>query len=105
MRRLLKYFKELNQVSKASLAYVLVVLFQQGIRFITAPIFTRLLVPEQYGVVTTYSAVESVLVAFATLNVWGGVFSVGLFDYTDDRAETTHQAAPARLCESSRALN
>ena len=85
MRRLLKYFKELNQVSKASLAYVLVVLFQQGIRFITAPIFTRLLVPEQYGVVTTYSAVESVLVAFATLNVWGGVFSVGLFDYTDDR--------------------
>ena len=45
---------EMSVQVKASMAFMIVNFMQKGISFLTAPIFTRLLTTEEYGVITIY---------------------------------------------------
>lgn len=53
--------KESSKIAKAGAGYVVGEYLLKGITFISAPIFTRLLTTEEYGIVGTYSSYEAIL--------------------------------------------
>lgn len=70
---------------KTSITYTICSLFQKGIAFIAVPIYTRLVVSNQYGVYSLYQSWESVLSIFATLNLWTYCFSRGILKFEKDK--------------------
>lgn len=72
---------------KVSMAYVLCSIVQNGIGFITLPLFTRMLSTEEYGQVTVYTSWQSVLTVFITLNLAYGSFSKAMVKYENARNE------------------
>lgn len=83
--RLKKKYEGISAPVKASAYFTLCNIFQRGISMITAPIFTRLLTTEQYGVYSVYNSWYSIVSIFATLNLSYGVFIAGLTRFDDDR--------------------
>jgi len=58
-----------NNFFKHSKNYLFAEFFNKGIVFLTIPIFTYLLTPEDYGVISIYAAVISILIVFMGLNI------------------------------------
>lgn len=86
MKSILKKWHEIPASAKSSIAFVLSSFFIKGISFITTPIFTRLMAPDQYGIIATYNSWVSIIDVFALLGLTSaGVFNVGLNDYKDSR--------------------
>lgn len=85
LRELKKAYGRLTAPMKASLFFVLCNILQRGISLITAPIFTRLLTTQQYGIYSVYNSWYSIISIFATLNLSYGVFLTGLTRFEDDR--------------------
>ena len=50
-----------KKVIKAGLGYTIGNVFLKGLNFLTIPIFTRILSPNDYGLFNTYAAFESIL--------------------------------------------
>lgn len=83
---LLNKWKSMPEAAKSALAFTLSSFLIKGISFVTTPIFTRLLSPEQYGLTTTYHSWLTILEVFCLLGLTSaGVFNVGLNDYKDRR--------------------
>lgn len=82
-------YKSLSDAVKASLWFTVCNIMQKGISMLTVPIFTRLMTSEQYGIYSVYQSWYSIVSIFATLNLYSGVFNVGLARYSDDRDEYT----------------
>ena len=85
MNKLIKKYKELPQVTHASIAYVFCVCLQKGIQVITWPVFTRLLSLEQYGQYTLYVAWEEIASIFLTLNLATGMFPKAMEIFSNKR--------------------
>lgn len=84
---------------RASLWFTVCSFVQKGISFITVPIFTRLMSPEQYGMYSLYLSWDSVIIVFATLNLSYQVFNNGLIKYEDDRdGYTTSMLGLSNVC-------
>lgn len=82
-----KFFDKINSApdaAKASFWFVASNLILKGIGFITTPIFTRLLDPNDYGITSVFISWESVISVFATLSLAGGVYNVAMTKYKDD---------------------
>lgn len=71
---------------KASLWFMICNVLQKCIGVITTPIFTRLLTPSEYGMVSIYISWEGIITIFATLylTIGGGCFT-GMKRYKDDK--------------------
>lgn len=82
---LLKKYKNISAPMKASLWFVICSCLQKGISVITVPIFTRILTPEQYGVYSVYQSWYSIVLVFATLYLYAGVFNNGMLKFENDR--------------------
>lgn len=81
---LLKY-TDLPQPVKASLWFTICSILQKGVSFLTVPIFTRMLSVEEYGVISLFSAWQSILSIFATLNLSYQIFNNGMVKFEQDR--------------------
>lgn len=86
---LLKKYCSLSNAVKASLWFAICNFMQKGISMVTVPIFTRLLTTEQYGIYSVYQSWYQIVAIFATLNLYSGVFNVGMIKYSDDRDNYT----------------
>lgn len=84
MKKLYIKYLNLSLPVKASFWFVICNILQKGISVITTPIFTRLLTPEEYGVFTVYQSWYSIIVIFATLNLFSGVYNKGLIKYKNE---------------------
>lgn len=73
-------------VTKASVVFMIVNFMTEGIRFLTTPIYTRLLSPEEYGITAVFYSWESVLGVFAMLSLQYGIFNNGMFEFRNDRS-------------------
>ena len=71
------------------MVYTICNLLQNGIAFLTVPIFTRLTVPEEMGYYTVYNSVENILMIFLTLNLAYGSFNTAMSKFEDKRDEYT----------------
>lgn len=70
---------------KASMAFMAVNFMQKGISFLTAPIFTRLLTTEEYGVITIYSSWMEVIGIFAMFGLYNNVYCRGILEFKEDK--------------------
>ncbi|WP_202107649.1 lipopolysaccharide biosynthesis protein [Succinivibrio dextrinosolvens] len=79
------HVRNLSLVAKTSLSLVLGNLFQKGLLFISYPIFTRIMPPSEFGIISTYSSWQNILFIVFTLNLSCGGFNNGMHEYKDDR--------------------
>lgn len=93
MRGLLKKgldtFGQMSVQVKASMAFMAVNFMQKGISFLTAPIFTRLLTTEEYGVITIYSSWLDVIGIFAMFGLYNNVYCRGILEFKEDKKNFT----------------
>lgn len=83
--QLINKYKNLSQPLKASIWFTICSFLQKGIQFITAPIFTRLLSPEDFGTVNVYNSWFQILLIVVSLNLFQGVFNVGMIKFEDNQ--------------------
>ncbi len=67
IKRILQKYKSMPSQAKVVFWFTFVGFLQKGVSVITAPIFTRILSTEQYGMFSVYTAWSDVLVIIATL--------------------------------------
>ena len=82
---LLNKYKSIPVTVKASIAYTICGILQNGLSVITMPIFTRLLTTEQYGQYNIYYSWSGILTLFITLNMWAGSFPKAMVKYEQNR--------------------
>lgn len=85
MKFFINKYRELNLGVKSSLWFLICSIFQKGISFITIPIFTRLLSPDEYGLYSIYLSWENIISIFATLNLSYQVFNNGMVKYSNKK--------------------
>ncbi len=78
-------YKNMQIEAKASIWYTLCNILQKGISFIVIPIYVRVLTTGEYGKYTVFQSWRDVLIIFATLNLYCGIFTKAMVDYDDDR--------------------
>lgn len=93
MRALIKKgldtFNGMSVQVKASMAFMAVNFMQKGISFLTAPIFTRLLTTQEYGVITIYSSWLDVIGIFAMFGLYNNVYCRGILEFKEDKRNFT----------------
>ncbi len=87
--KLLKKYKNIPVVAKATMWFMICSLLQKGISFITTPIFTRLLTTEQYGLFSVYTSWLHIITIFSTFRLDYSVFNKGMSKYPEKRDEYT----------------
>lgn len=85
----LKYYTRLSIPQKAAVWYVICNIFQKGIAFLVVPFYIRLLTAAEYGQYTIFQSWCNILIIFATLNLYCGVYTKAIIDYADDRDRYT----------------
>lgn len=85
INKYINYFNSLNKPVKASIAFTICHILTRSLSTITLPLFTRILTPAQYGVLSVYNSWYAIIQIFATLNIFLGVFNNGMIKYEDDR--------------------
>lgn len=78
-------YKKLSVQTKAALWFAICSVFQKGISFVTVPIFTRIMSPNDYGVYTLYLSWLQIMIIITTLNLHCGIFNNGMTKFEDDR--------------------
>ena len=79
----------LPQGVKASVAFFLASLITKGIAYLTTPVYTRLLTPDEFGVTSVFLTWLHLLGIVAMFCLGAGVFNNGMVDYPDRRDEYT----------------
>lgn len=72
---------------KASLWFLVCSFLQKGIAFLTTPVFTRIMTPEEYGSYSVFTSWQGVFLVFVSLNLYAGCFTRGLVKYEDERPQ------------------
>lgn len=75
--------------AKASIWYTICNFFQKGLSFIIVPIYVRLLTTAEYGEWSVFQSWRDILIIFASLNLYAGVYTKTIVDNKDDRDRYT----------------
>ena len=87
--KILKQYKDMPIQVRASLWYMVCNILQKGISFLVIPVYTRILTIAEYGQYSVFQSWCNMLIIFATLNLYCGVFTKVMIDYKDDRDRYT----------------
>ena len=82
-------YKSMPVQAKAAIWYTICNFFQKGIAFIVVPIYVRLLTTEEYGEWSVFQSWRDILIIFASLSLYAGVYTKMLVDREDDRDRYT----------------
>lgn len=85
MSGLRQKYNDIPVPARASLWYTICSVFQKGIAFIVIPIYTRVLTTGEYGQYSVFQSWLGIIIIFATLNLYCGVFTKAMVDYPEDR--------------------
>lgn len=85
IRNCINKYKTIPVEAKASIWYTVCNILQKGISFIVIPIYTRILSTTEYGEYSVFQSWLNILIIFATLNLYCGVFTKAMVDYSNDR--------------------
>lgn len=87
--KIIEKYKSVPIPVKTSIIYMICSVLQKGVSFISVPLFTRIVLSDQYGTFTLYQSWESILSIIATLNLWNYLFSNGMIKYSNRKDEFT----------------
>lgn len=82
-------YTQMGKTTKAAAWYTVCNILQRGIAFLTVPIYVRMLTTAEYGGYTVFQSWREILMIFATLNLYCGVFTKAMVDYPEERARYT----------------
>ena len=82
-------YKDMAQPVKASFWFTVCNILNKGIALISTPIFVRILTTDQYGDYAVFQSWYSILVIFATLNLFSGEYGKGLIEFDQDKDRFT----------------
>ncbi len=85
MSKLIGKIKSIPIEARASVAYTICSILQQGLSFITLPLFTRLLTTDEYGQYSVYSSWSAIIAIFIALNLPYGSFMTAMVKYREER--------------------
>ena len=85
MKTLWKKYMGLSIELRASMVYTICTLLQNGVAFLTVPVFARMMSTAEMGYYTTYNSVENILMIFLTLNLAYGSFNTAMTKFEDKR--------------------
>lgn len=83
------YFNRFNHLPlafRASIVFFLASFIQKGLNFISSPILTRILDSNDYGIVSVYYSVESLLGTVSMFCLAQGCFDIAMLNYKNDRS-------------------
>lgn len=86
---MIKKYKLLSIQTKATIWYLICNIIQRGISFFAVPVYIRLLTTYEYGKYTVFQSWKEILLIVVTLNLYCGVYTKALVDYSDRRDEYT----------------
>lgn len=87
MNSILSKWRELPSGVKASVALFFANVVSAGIAYVTTPLYTRLLTPDEYGQASVFLTWVQVFGIIAMFCLSYGVFNIGLLDYPSKRDE------------------
>lgn len=85
IKKLRNKYQRISLPVKASLWFIVCRVIQKGIAFISTPIYTRLMTPEEFGTVSTFYSWEGILTVFVTIQFTSGVYNKAMIKYEDSR--------------------
>lgn len=78
--------KKNNDNLKATIAFGVASFASNGINYLVTPIFTRILSTSEYGTISVYNAISSIVMVIATLTLSKpGILSIGMYEHKDCR--------------------
>lgn len=86
-------YRSMHIEAKASIWYTICNILQKGIAFIVVPIYVRILTTAEYGRYTTFQTWKDILIIFATLNLYCGVFTKAMVDLKTDNERNRYTSA------------
>ena len=82
---MLKKYKNLSIMAKASIWTFVASILQRGIVVLATPIFTRILTPSEFAQYSLYQSWYDIFIIFSTLNVFNYATYSAMKEYKDDR--------------------
>lgn len=79
--------KCISKGAKSAIVYTFSTILSRGLAIITVPIFTRLMSPDQIGVVNLYNSWYALISSVATLSLTSGGYSLAMKLYSKNRDE------------------
>lgn len=79
--------------AKASIWYTICNFFQKGISFLVVPVYVRLLTTAEYGEWAVFQSWAEILIIFASLNLFAGVFTKKLVDLPNENSRNQYTAS------------
>lgn len=76
---------KMSEGAKSAIVYIMATLFSRGLAIITVPIFTRIMPPDQIGVVNLYNSWYTMIYAVATLSLTSGGYMVAMKEYPNEK--------------------
>ena len=73
--------KRINKPALAGLWYTVSAFLERGSAIIFTPVYTRLLLPSEYGIYSLYVGLMGIVTVFATLEISGGAVYRGLKEF------------------------
>ena len=89
LKKYLGYYRQLSLSKKAAIWYVVCNMLQKGVAFLVIPLYVRFLSTSEYGQYTIFQSWCNIIIIFATMNLYCGVFTKAMVDYSDDRDRYT----------------
>lgn len=78
-------YKQIEEQKKAALWFLICGIIQNAVSFVTAPIFTRLMTTEEYGVFSLYMSWFMIFSIITALYLYAGIFTNAMNKFPDDR--------------------
>lgn len=85
LKKILNKTNNMLEPVRASFWFTICSIINKCIQLITIPIFTRLLTTKEYGEYSIFVSWQSIIIIFATLNLYSNVFNNGMLKYKNDR--------------------
>lgn len=86
---LLRKYNDSPEHVKASLWYTICNILLKGIALLSTPIFTRILLEEQYGTYSIFQSWYNIIIIFTSLNLFLSSYNKGLILYKENQEEFT----------------
>ena len=81
--KIVSKYRSFSSAGKAAIWFTICNYILKGVSLITVPIFTRLLIPEEYGLLAELTAAEEIILMLSNWDISAGAYLKGLFKYED----------------------
>lgn len=89
IKKIIQKYIALSVQAKAAIWYTFSTVLQRGVSVLVVPLYVRLLTTSEYGNYSLFQSWNNIILIFATLNLYCGVFTKAMVDHDSDRERYT----------------